>query len=104
MRTFGFTPIPERISRVVDLSYNLWWTWHPEAQRLFKWIDAELWEATYHNPVLFLREVRQVSLDNAASDPDFIRAYHDVLTSFDAYQVTTSTWFNQTYPNQWKLG
>jgi starch phosphorylase len=99
MRTFGFTPIPERISRVVDLSYNLWWTWHPEAQRLFKWIDAELWEATYHNPVLFLREVRQVSLDKAASDPDFIRAYHDVLTSFDAYQVTTNTWFNQAYPD-----
>jgi starch phosphorylase len=99
MRTFGFTPIPERISRVVDLSYNLWWTWHPEAQRLFKWIDAELWEATYHNPVLFLREVRQVSLDKAASDPDFIKAYHDVLTSFDAYQVTTNTWFNRAYPD-----
>ena len=61
MKHVDFTPIPDRISRLADLSYNLWWSWHPEAQNLFKRIDAELWEAVYHNPVLFLREVRQSS-------------------------------------------
>ena len=100
MKVVGFTPIPERITRLADLSYNLWWTWHPEAQDLFKRIDAELWEAVYHNPVLFLREVRQSSLDEAASNADFIRAYHDVLTSFDAYQVEDKTWFRETYPEK----
>jgi starch phosphorylase len=100
MRTLGFTPIPDRIGRLVDLSYNLWWSWHPEAQKLFKRIDADLWEAVYHNPVLFLREVRQFSLDQAASDSDFIRAYYEVLTQFDAYQVQTDTWFAETYPDK----
>ncbi|HMO60308.1 MAG TPA: DUF3417 domain-containing protein, partial [Roseiflexaceae bacterium] len=46
-----FTPIPERIARLRDLAYNLWWTWHPEAQELYRRIDPELWEKEYHNPV-----------------------------------------------------
>lgn len=97
MRTVGFTPIPERISRITDIAYNLWWTWHPEAQELFKRIDAQLWENIYHNPVLFLTSVRQSKLEEAANDPDFIKNYHDILTTFDAYQVFENTWFKQTY-------
>ncbi len=93
----GFTPIPERLSRIVELAYNLWWSWHPEAQQIFRRIDPRLWEDVYHNPVLFLREVRQSSLDQAANDPEFIRAYHNVLTAFDEYQVNNQTWFKQTY-------
>lgn len=97
MKTVGFTPIPDRIGRLVEIAYNLWWTWHPEAQDLFKWIDARLWEDVYHNPVLFLRQVRQSSLDKAANHPEFIRAYYQVLTSFDEYHVYDQTWFKQTY-------
>ena len=97
MRSVGFTPIPERISRLVEIAYNLWWTWHPEAQELFRRIDARLWEDIYHNPVLFLGQVRQAALDDVAKDPDFIRVYHDTLTTFDAYQVFDQTWFKQTY-------
>jgi starch phosphorylase len=26
-----FTHVPERISGLVDLAYNLWWSWNPEA-------------------------------------------------------------------------
>lgn len=97
MKSVGFTPVPERITRLIEIAYNLWWTWHPEAQELFQRIDARLWEDVYHNPVLFLREVRQSSLDEAANDPEFIRVYHDILTGFDEYQVFDNTWFKQHY-------
>ncbi|MEW5960556.1 MAG: alpha-glucan family phosphorylase, partial [Chloroflexota bacterium] len=90
----------DRITRLVEVSYNLWWTWHPEAQELFRRIDARLWEDVYHNPILFLREVRQSSLDAAARDSEFIRAYHDVLTAFDEYHIYEQTWFKQTYPDK----
>jgi starch phosphorylase len=100
MKSVGFTPIPERITRLAEIAYNLWWTWHPEAQVLFQKIDATLWEDVYHNPVLFLREVRQSSLDEAANNPEFIRAYHNILTAFDEYQVFDQTWFRQTYPDK----
>jgi starch phosphorylase len=100
MKYVGMRPIPERIGRLVEVSYNLWWTWHPEAQELFKHIDAQLWEDVYHNPILFLREVRQSSLDEVAKDPEFIRSYHDVLTAFDEYQVFDKTWFKETYADK----
>ncbi len=100
MKFVGFTPIPERITRLVEIAYNLWWTWHPEAQELFRQIDAQLWEDVYHNPILFLREVRQSSVEKAANDPDFIRAYHQVLTRFDEYQLLDNTWFKETYPDK----
>jgi starch phosphorylase len=96
-KSVGMTPVPERIGRLIEIAYNLWWTWHPEAQELFKRIDAQLWEEVYHNPILFLREVRQSSLDEVAKNPDFIRAYHDVLTAFDEYQVFDNTWFKEVY-------
>jgi starch phosphorylase len=100
MKAVGFTPIPERITRIVEIAYNLWWSWHPEAQDLFHRIDARLWEDVYHNPILFLRQVRQFSLDEAANDPDFIRNYHNVLTAFDEYQVFSEPWFKKTYPDK----
>ena len=44
-----------RIARLSDLAYNLWWSWNPAAQDLFKRVDPELWAETNHNPVKFLR-------------------------------------------------
>ncbi len=68
MKPFRGTPanhfdLPERIERLGTLAYNLWWTWRPDAQRLYKWIDPYLWEETYHNPVKFLRQVRRIDLN-----------------------------------------
>ncbi|MFO1019580.1 MAG: DUF3417 domain-containing protein [Planctomycetales bacterium] len=30
-------------NRLVDLSQNLWWCWHPEVTQIFREIDPELW-------------------------------------------------------------
>src|SRR4030067_2770095 len=48
--------LPRRIHGLAELAYNLWWTWNPDAQRLFSRIDAELWEQNYHKPTHFLRQ------------------------------------------------
>ena len=93
-----FTPIPQRIARLRELAYNLWWSWHPEAQELYRQIDPELWEQDYHNPVDFLRDVRQRRLEAAAANPDYLRRYDQVLDSFDHYMSAHDTWFARTYP------
>ena len=49
--------LPRRINRLGELAYNLWWTWHPDAQRLFNRIDYDLWERLNHNPIRLLREL-----------------------------------------------
>ena len=74
-----FTPIPERIARLRELAYNLWWTWHSEAQDLYRQIDPDLWELDYHNPVDFLRDVRQRKLEEAAASPAYLKSYDAVL-------------------------
>jgi starch phosphorylase len=94
-----FTPIPKEIARLRELAYNLWWTWHPEAQELYRQIDPVLWEQEYHNPVDFLRDVRQTRLEAAAADPNYLRRYEQVLSAFDAYMNAKDTWFSRTYPN-----
>jgi len=92
----GFTPISQRMSRLLELAYNLWWSWHRQGVDLFRSVDASLWREVYHNPVRFLREVRQVTLDQASRDPEFLRRYHDVMADFDTYMTGSNTWFDHT--------
>ncbi len=93
------SPIPERLERLPELAYNLWWSWHPEAQQLFSAVDPVLWELVYHNPVKFLNEVRQLSLEAAALDPDYVAGYDAVLAALDAYMAPSSTWFSTAHPD-----
>ncbi len=55
MKVFGrmtvFPIMPPRISRLYELAYNLWWSWHPEARALYRTLDSELWDRVGHNPV-----------------------------------------------------
>ena len=70
-----FAPLPQRINRLYELAYNLWWSWQPEAQALYQTIDATLWERTGHNPVKFLREVSLASLEQKALDSNYCLLY-----------------------------
>ena len=94
-----FTPIPDRIARLRDLAYNLWWAWHPEAQDLYREVDADLWELVYHNPVDFLRDVRQRKLEGAAANPTYLQKFDAVLKSLDTYMGAKKTWFSKHYPD-----
>src|SRR5262245_65322476 len=60
------SPLPERISRLADLTQNLWWSWQLDARELFHRLDHRLWEATRHNAVEFLRQVDPERLEPPA--------------------------------------
>lgn len=90
--------LPRRLQRLGDLVYNLWWTWHPDAQRLFLRIDPMLWERTYHNPVKFLRQVKRARLDEMTHDRYYLDYFNRILLSFDLYMQNKRTWFRNTYP------
>jgi starch phosphorylase len=90
--------LPRRINRLGQLAYNLWWTWNPEAQRLYSRIDLELWNATNHNPVLFLRRVERSCLNAATNNRYYLDFYDRVFRTFDQYMNAEDTWFTRTYP------
>ena len=95
-----FTPIPARINRLRDIAYNYWWAWNPNATDLFNRIDSQLWESIYHNPVQFLRNVRQRNLIAVANNPTWLADYDAVVVAFDAYMNRKDTWFKRTYPTE----
>jgi starch phosphorylase len=96
--------LPRRIHRLGELAYNLWWTWHPDAQAIYERIDAVQWGSVYHNPVKFLRQVPHRALTAAARDKRILDAYDRVMNDFTNYMRghngSSKTWFQQ-YPNAW---
>ncbi|TMA06459.1 MAG: DUF3417 domain-containing protein [Deltaproteobacteria bacterium] len=68
-------PLPERISGLGRLAFDLWWTWNHETREVFRRLDYALWRLTAHNPVRLLRMVPRERLEQAAGDPSFLALY-----------------------------
>lgn len=89
--------LPRRINRLDQLAYNLWWTWNPEAQRLFERIDRTLWDRVNHNPVRFLQQVNRNRLRAMIQDRYYLDFYDRILRQFDDYMKLNHTWFSRTH-------
>ncbi len=90
--------LPRRINRLGELAYNLWWTWQPEAQRLFARMDYDLWERLSHNPIRLLRELERSILNVAAQDKDYLERYDRVFKAYDEYLKKKDTWSQLAHP------
>jgi starch phosphorylase len=97
-RILNHFDLPRRINRLGELAYNLWWTWQPNAQRLFSRIDNDLWERLSHNPILLLRQVERATLNEVAQDNQYLTLYDSVFAEFDNYLEKTDTWSDRTHP------
>jgi glycogen phosphorylase len=92
--------LPRRISRLGTLAYNLWWTWNPDAQRLFQFIDKDLWERINHNPIIFLQQVGRIRLRSMTKDRYYLDYYDRVMRNFDHYMGSKDTWLTRTHPDK----
>lgn len=88
-----FPNLPERISRLSDLAFNLWWSWHPEGRGLFKMLSRTGWYLSAHNPVKMLHQIDQATLEAAAKDSHFLRHYDAVMAGFEDEMSASSGWF-----------
>ncbi len=84
--------------RLPELAYNLWWSWHHEAQALFHDIDPEHWLA-HRNPVKLLREHGRRLLA-LANDRDFVEFYLGILRRYDDEVKNDASWFARKFPQQ----
>ena len=92
--------LPRRIGRLSELAFNIWWSWNPEAQELFKTIDEQLWLECYHNPVKFLRQVKRKTLNAAIHSKRTLDLYDRTLAAFDAYMSADDTWYARQHADQ----
>ncbi len=88
-----FTHLPESLAGLRELASNLWWSWHPEAQDLFRRLDLPAWRETGHNPVKLLNILPLQILEAAAADPQYLRHYDSVLARFRHDLETRACWF-----------
>jgi len=54
--------------RLWDIAMNLYWVWQPETQDLFRELEPELWEATNHNPVAFLKQMPEEQVERRGGE------------------------------------
>jgi len=87
--------LPERISGLADLAYNLWWSWHHPARMLFKMLDRQGWKESRHNPVKMLKELPQPVLDAASADPKYLHHYDVILARFHKETRSKVCWFTE---------
>ncbi len=90
-------PIPRRFARLVDLAYNMWWSWDPGARDLWQRISPSDW-AVSPNPLTVLQTVTPEAWEGLAASKAFRASYEDVISRFDSY-LSSSTWFDSELPD-----
>ena len=91
--------LPKNISKLYDISYNLWWTWNTEYLKLFKDMDGDLWEECNKNPIIFLNKISQEKLEKASNNSEFLKQYNSVVKHYEDYMQSKNNWFQKKYPN-----
>ncbi|HET6964283.1 MAG TPA: alpha-glucan family phosphorylase [Acidimicrobiales bacterium] len=77
--------LPEALAPLQELAFNLRWSWDNRTRDLFRWVDPQVWELTFHDPVRLLGLVGRQRLDQLAADPGFmgfLSEMHDDLRRY----------------------
>lgn len=79
--------IPEKLTALYEIAFDMHWVWNNEAIELFRRLDTKLWREVHHNPIRFLSELAQERLENAAEDEAFINHLEKVNNEFEIYKL-----------------
>ncbi len=75
-----------------DLGHNLWWSWHPEVNNLFRDIDPIRWRQVDHNPIALLREFTPERLAVRASEMVLHSRVNYAYRRLQEYLNANNTW------------
>src|SRR5689334_7693840 len=99
--TFTVQPaLPEALRPLLDIAYNVRWSWDHAAIDLFRRLDRDGWERCNRNPVLLLGTLQQSVLDAAANDPSFLAHQRGVEEKLDEYVKGEGSWYGRQYGEQ----
>ncbi|MCE5280028.1 MAG: alpha-glucan family phosphorylase [Planctomycetaceae bacterium] len=97
LRTFKIEPsLPEPLRPLVEIAYNLRWAWIGDARDVFRRLDPQGWEKSYHNPVAMLGHIDQSRLDEMAQDEGFLAHVDRVYKDLQNY-LSRPGWWPKTY-------
>lgn len=95
--TFTVTPsLPPALEPLKMLANNLLWCWDHETIALFSRLDPDLWEASQHNPVLMLGQIKQETFDELSADDSFMSQIERAVQRMDRY-MNRKAWFTREF-------
>jgi len=77
--------IPPRLSRLEELTNNLWYSWDRPTRSLFARLSPGLWRAVHYSPKAFLKRIDQKKVNEATEDSVFLGTMNRVLSAYDSY-------------------
>jgi len=86
--------LPEKLQPLLDLAYNLRWSWDHDTVDLFRRLDRDQWESSFSNPVRFLGQIKQERLLQAMDDESIISHLDRVYENLVNYLGEPKTWYN----------
>ena len=97
LRTFRIEPsLPDELTGLLDLAYNLRWAWRGEVREVFRRLDSKLWETTEHNPVAMLGQVDQPRLEVVTKDAGFMTQFRREYNELQEY-LSRKGWWRRKY-------
>jgi len=86
---------PKRLEGLIELALDLRWSWNHAADKLWQYVDPELWSMT-SNPWLMLQTVKTDRLKTLSTDSTF-RGLMDKLVEEHREAIGEKAWFQQTH-------
>jgi len=88
-------PVPHGLSRVVELAYNMWWSWSQAGHDMWPALDQYEWERS-RNPIEILMSLdrqRWLELEQLETVNE---RYRGAVADFDRYMKDRDTWYQRS--------
>jgi starch phosphorylase len=84
--------IDKVIAELNELKYNLWQSWNPGAQRIYRELSPFFWEDSNHNAVEVMNWISGAELKGRLQNPEFFARVQGICTKFHEYMKKKDTW------------
>jgi len=84
--------VQELQDKCLALASNLWWSWTPEVQQLFRDLDPTRWRQLDHNPIAMLREFTAERLYERATEMVMFSRINQAYRRLKEYINCRQTW------------
>jgi glycogen phosphorylase len=78
--------------RIWALARNLWWSWDPVAQTIFRGLDPRRWRQVAHNPIELLGDISMEELEERSRTHVLHSSVNHAYRRMQEYLRDTETW------------
>src|SRR5918997_1372424 len=99
LRSFAVrVSLPEKLGELTELAVNLRWSWNRRTRDVWRWVDADAWDASGHDPVRMLGLVSQERFEQLAEDGPFLSFLASISEDLQSY-LEEPRWYQSRQKN-----